>query len=472
MLKLGLAVLFASIGFAACAADIPTDPSNFSANYAAMAEGDRLIMEAGNYGGMDFNDCPVGATQHRVLVGAANHATVFDGKVNIGGGCFVEFDGIRFTQQIDTGGRAHDFIFRDVDCTTCEANNVHNFSFIGGTYSRITMASDFAGHVTNDILIDGVTFRDGVTNDTIQCVGNAYNLTIRNSFFGDFTGTNPASHFDYIQCLQNFSTGETPHTITIEGNFFGDDCAGTPDPTNVTATVFLSDGNEAGGGYHDIVIRNNFGNSCGHHGLVIHHTTGTNIVFENNTMVDAYAIGSTATEAVPGFLNNVGTAGITNNTGMALDASNELNADLATCFPNYTNGATPDQYVAAAGSVCETNGAYQRIAEVNGSPPPPPPPSDSLTLTAVFCDFGAAVIEADQTITYTPSTGFAGDAVCTYTAEDEAGQSDTATLTITVAQAPPPANPPPILNNDAVNTPHDTPVTVDVLANDDPGIPS
>ncbi|MCB1777190.1 MAG: cadherin-like domain-containing protein, partial [Candidatus Competibacteraceae bacterium] len=73
---------------------------------------------------------------------------------------------------------------------------------------------------------------------------------------------------------------------------------------------------------------------------------------------------------------------------------------------------------------------------------------------------GAAVRNADNTITYTPNAGFAGTDTFTYAITDSFGQTDTATVTVTVN--------PPGLNavDDTATTAATTPVTVTVLAND------
>ncbi|NJN46472.1 MAG: cadherin-like domain-containing protein [Candidatus Competibacteraceae bacterium] len=73
---------------------------------------------------------------------------------------------------------------------------------------------------------------------------------------------------------------------------------------------------------------------------------------------------------------------------------------------------------------------------------------------------GAAALNNDGTITYTPAANFAGDDTFTYTITDAFGQSDSATVTVTVL--------PPGLNavDDTASTPAQTPVTIAVLAND------
>jgi len=73
---------------------------------------------------------------------------------------------------------------------------------------------------------------------------------------------------------------------------------------------------------------------------------------------------------------------------------------------------------------------------------------------------GAAILNNDSTITYTPASGFAGDDAFTYTITDSFEQSDSATVTVTVLS--------PGLNavDDSATTPAQTPVSIDVLAND------
>ncbi len=73
---------------------------------------------------------------------------------------------------------------------------------------------------------------------------------------------------------------------------------------------------------------------------------------------------------------------------------------------------------------------------------------------------------SDDSITYTPSDGFEGADSFEYTVCDAAGTCDTATVTITVGTLP-------VLDvvDDAVSTPLDTPVDIDILANDS-GIPN
>lgn len=73
---------------------------------------------------------------------------------------------------------------------------------------------------------------------------------------------------------------------------------------------------------------------------------------------------------------------------------------------------------------------------------------------------GGAVTLVGGVVTYTPPTGFRGTDTFTYTVEDTRGGSDTATVTVTVA------NNPPVATADTYGTAVDTAVAVAVLGND------
>ncbi|MDV7040500.1 cadherin-like domain-containing protein, partial [Dickeya solani] len=92
-------------------------------------------------------------------------------------------------------------------------------------------------------------------------------------------------------------------------------------------------------------------------------------------------------------------------------------------------------------------------SDVDGNP---------LIVTAATAGNGSVVINPDGTLTYTPNTNFNGTDTVTYTVSDGQGGVATGTLTITVTAV----NDAPVAANDSATTAEDTPVTVDVLAND------
>lgn len=76
---------------------------------------------------------------------------------------------------------------------------------------------------------------------------------------------------------------------------------------------------------------------------------------------------------------------------------------------------------------------------------------------------GTAVVNTDDTVTYTPSLNFNGVDSFLYTMSETGGGSDSAAVTVTVN----PVNDAPVANDDPdVSTQVDTPVDIDVLAND------
>src|SRR5690606_25508157 len=86
--------------------------------------------------------------------------------------------------------------------------------------------------------------------------------------------------------------------------------------------------------------------------------------------------------------------------------------------------------------------------------------------TVVRNDNGTPDDLTDDTVTYTPTSGFNGTDSFKYTVCDTHGNSSTATVTVRVGTCP-------VVDvvDDYVSTPKDTPVEVDILDNDS-GIPS
>ena len=90
---------------------------------------------------------------------------------------------------------------------------------------------------------------------------------------------------------------------------------------------------------------------------------------------------------------------------------------------------------------------------------------DDDDLTAVLAQDvanGTLALNADGSFTYTPDPDFNGQDSFTYRASDGTATSAPATVTITVGGE----NDPPVAADDDATTPEDTPVVVDVLAND------
>lgn len=75
---------------------------------------------------------------------------------------------------------------------------------------------------------------------------------------------------------------------------------------------------------------------------------------------------------------------------------------------------------------------------------------------------GTAVVNGDNTVTYTPHANFHGTDAFSYTISDGRGGSDSAIVTVTVT----PVNDVPVAGDDAASTEKNTPVDIAVLTND------
>ncbi|MCK9495394.1 MAG: Ig-like domain-containing protein, partial [Dehalococcoidia bacterium] len=90
-------------------------------------------------------------------------------------------------------------------------------------------------------------------------------------------------------------------------------------------------------------------------------------------------------------------------------------------------------------------------------------PTGTLTVNNALQPANGTVTFDDTTVTYTANPGFVGDDTFVYSVSDGLGNTAAATVRITVEALP---NLAPIAEDDAVTTAVNTPVTIDVLAND------
>jgi hypothetical protein len=91
------------------------------------------------------------------------------------------------------------------------------------------------------------------------------------------------------------------------------------------------------------------------------------------------------------------------------------------------------------------------------------PDGDPLSISATTsASRGTLVSNGDGTITYTPNANVSGADSFTYTTSDGNGGSATATVNVTISSV----NDAPVAVNDVATTTEETPVTIDVLAND------
>ncbi|GGO80116.1 peptidase M11 [Marinobacterium nitratireducens] len=94
------------------------------------------------------------------------------------------------------------------------------------------------------------------------------------------------------------------------------------------------------------------------------------------------------------------------------------------------------------------------------------PDGDALSVTLVSNVNGSILMNADDTITFTPVKGFSGTATFDYSISDGHGGSASATVSVQVSAAPEIINNAPVARPDNAATDKRTPITIAVLTND------
>ncbi|MEU4687190.1 Ig-like domain-containing protein [Actinoplanes sp. NPDC023714] len=170
----------------------------------------------------------------------------------------------------------------------------------------------------------------------------------------------------------------------------------------------------------------------------------------------ALASGSTGTVTVPavadGSAATTATATLT-VSGIGADpapADNTATADLRV-------NAAPQPQPETAGA----DGGTPVTIPVRANDTDPDDATNTLTVSVTTAPLhGWTVVNADQTVTYTPEPGWRGTDTFTYTLTDPQLGTGTATVTVTTGNTPPAAV------DDQIATARGRPVTVPVLAND------
>ncbi len=90
------------------------------------------------------------------------------------------------------------------------------------------------------------------------------------------------------------------------------------------------------------------------------------------------------------------------------------------------------------------------------------PDAQAITVISATSPDGHVAINPDGSLTFTPAADFNGPTTITYTISDPDGNEDTATVYVTVT----PVNDAPIACDDSDSTDENTPVTIDLRAND------
>lgn len=175
------------------------------------------------------------------------------------------------------------------------------------------------------------------------------------------------------------------------------------------------------------------------------------------TAVTQGANGSVAVEP-DGSVTYTPNAGFNGSDTFTYTVSAEGGTDTATVYVTVFGANDPPDAVDDTATTAEEAPVVIAV-KANDSDPD----GDPLAVTAVGAQVanGFVDINADGTLTYTPSFNFFGETTFTYTISDGAA-TDTASVTVTVT----PADDPPVAGDDGATTNEDTAVVIAVKAND------
>jgi gliding motility-associated-like protein len=306
---------------------------------------------------------------------------------------------------------------------------------------------------------------DPATVDTISGSGPANGSVTINNTTGEITytpdpGFNGTDTFDYVVCDSGNPLPALCDTATVtivvepvnNAPFAVDDNEVTDEETPVTVDVVANDSDSLDplGGIDPTTVDTIPGSGPANGSVTINNTTGE-ITYTPD----------------PGF-NGTDTFDY-----VVCDSGNPLPALCDTATVTITVNPVNDQPVAVddADTTDEDTPITVNVVANDDDPNDPLGNIDPATVDTIPgsgpANGSVTINNTTGEITYTPDPGFHGTDTFDYVVCDDGNplpaQCDTATVTITVL----PVNDQPVAVNDADTTDEDTPVTVDVVANDD-----
>jgi uncharacterized protein YhjY with autotransporter beta-barrel domain len=218
---------------------------------------------------------------------------------------------------------------------------------------------------------------------------------------------------DNLPPVANADTATTDATVPVVIDVLANDTDPDQDPLTITRL------NTAPGGGNAEIAAN---------GLSITYTPGPGFVGQDGFEYEiSDGRGGTALGAV--------TVTVNNRPPVAVDDAVTTNQDTPVTLNVFVNDSEPDGDLLVFGGVTQ-------------------PANGSATWVGQSLQNGS--------IEYVPNAGFSGQDSFTYTVEDTAGGSATATVTVTVVST----NQPPVASDDSYTTSEGTPINFDPLAND------
>ncbi|WP_444451466.1 Hint domain-containing protein [Rhodobacter capsulatus] len=228
-----------------------------------------------------------------------------------------------------------------------------------------------------------------VINQTADSNGNGYNGTVQ---FLDADGNVTGSlNFTEIENITGDDVNHRPDAVN--------DSASVVEDHSTTISVLSNDTDPDG---DTLTVTG----ATALHGTVTINANGTLTYTPNANYNGTDTI--TYTVRDPGGLTDTATVNVT--VTPENDAPDAVNDTAATNFQTAVNVAV-----------------LANDTDIDG---------DTLTVTSATSPNGTVTINANGTITFTPATGFSGDATISYTVSDGHGGVDTATVTVTVGADP------------------------------------
>jgi parallel beta-helix repeat protein len=349
--------------------------SQLDAALSSAKGGETIVLKDGNYGSIrlvqDYastvtiqSEKPHGATIRNLEVFGASNLKFEDINFHSGGNGGLGRGIISIEQKseniqildskifgsVDGSYRGHNGVYvRDSNKIVVKGNDIHDVS--AGIVVFGSSGSSFHGNKIDYIDQDAMKFA-GLRNSSVT-----------DNTHGGHHYPHPGVHPDFIQ-FQGSSSD-----VHIEGNVF------LPKTISWVQGIFMN-----AGVYKNITIENNIVYNGMIHGVTVED--GSGIVVRNNTLLNTPGEGHSSTQILvpPGSIvqNNI----ISGKAGGGLFGSNIRlqNSDPSKPFyveDFFQNGAkgrgvTLDDLRPVAGSLAETKGATERLAELLGSKPTKP----------------------------------------------------------------------------------------------------
>jgi Ca2+-binding RTX toxin-like protein len=271
---------------------------------------------------------------------------------------------------------------------------------------------------------DPLTITEATSDDGTVTINDdgTIDFTPNEDFFGEAV-------IDYTVTDGNGGFDDARVTVTVENindaPVAADDCVSTPEETPVTIPVLGNDTDPDG---DDLMVTA----ATSDDGTVVINDDGTITFTPNDDFTGDAEIAYTITDGNGGTDDAIAkvSVGEVSDAPVAADDTAETDEDTPVTIDVLANDTDAD--------------------------------GDPLEVTGATSDDGTVTINDDGTIEFTPNANFNGEAVIEYTITDGNGGEDTAEVTVTVN----PVNDGPQAEDDNVDTPLDTPVTVSVLDND------